>query len=156
MRRKDREITDINDIFSIIEKCDCCRIAFNDEKFPYIIPMNFGIGFENNNITLYFHCASEGRKLDLIKRNPNVSFEMDCSHKLLTGDVACDYSMEYESVIGNGVATIVNENKIHALNYIMNKFSDSEDFSYDENYLKAVTVFKIDVCNVSAKRLKRK
>lgn len=156
MRRKDREITDINDIISIIEKCDCCRVAIYDEKYPYIIPLNFGLKYENNKITLYFHCANEGKKLDLIKRNPNVSFEMDCSHKLLVGETACDYSMEYESVIGSGVATIVNENKADVLTHLMKNYSDEKSFHYDENVLKAVTVFKIDVSEITAKRLKRK
>lgn len=156
MRRKDREITDINDIISIIKKCDCCRIAFFDDKFPYIVPMNFGMNYVNNKITLYFHCANEGKKLDLIERNPNVSFEMDCSHKLLVGEVACDYSMEYESVIGSGVATIANENKIEALTHLMKNYSDEKRFHFDENVLKAVTVFKIDVSEITSKRLKRK
>ena len=156
MRRKDREITDINDIISIIKKCDCCRIALFDEKYPYIIPLNFGMNYENNKITLFFHCANEGKKLDLIKQNPNVSFEMDCSHKLLAGETACAYSMEYESVIGSGFATIINENKAEVLTHLMRNYSDEKNFHFDENVLKAVTVFKIDVSEITAKRLKRK
>ena len=42
MRRKDREITDFNEIINIIKKCDVCRIALNDKDFPYIVPLNFG------------------------------------------------------------------------------------------------------------------
>lgn len=156
MRRKDREITDINDIISIIKKCDCCRVALFDEKYPYIIPLNFGMNYKNNKITLFFHCANEGKKLELIKRNPNVSFEMDCSHKLLVGETACDYSMEYESVIGSGIATIINENKADVLTHLMKNYSDEKNFNFDENVLKAVTVFKIDVNEITAKRLKRK
>jgi nitroimidazol reductase NimA-like FMN-containing flavoprotein (pyridoxamine 5'-phosphate oxidase superfamily) len=152
MRRKDREITDINEIISVMEKCDCCRIAFFDDEFPCIVPMNFGMSYDDNNIVLYFHCAGEGKKIDLIKSNPNVSFEMDCSHKLITGDVACNYSMEFESVVGTGVASFVMDNKIEALNYIMRKHSDADRFTYNEKYLKAVTIFKIDVKSITGKR----
>ncbi|MCI9135355.1 MAG: pyridoxamine 5'-phosphate oxidase family protein, partial [Lachnospiraceae bacterium] len=40
MRRKDREITDFQEILEIIRKCDVCRIALNDEEFPYMVPLN--------------------------------------------------------------------------------------------------------------------
>ena len=43
MRRKDREITDFDEIVSIIKRCDVCRLALNDEEFPYIVPLNFGL-----------------------------------------------------------------------------------------------------------------
>lgn len=154
MRRKDREITDFNEIIKIIEKCDVCRIAFYDKEYPYIVPMNFGTVIENNKIELYFHCASTGKKLDLIKENSSISFEMDCNHKLITGEKACDYTMEYESVIGSGIALIDGVDKLKALDAILNKYSQHKTISYDEKWLKAVTVFKIDVNNITGKRLK--
>lgn len=43
MRRKDREITDFDEIVAIMRKCDVCRIAVNDGDTPYIVPMNFGL-----------------------------------------------------------------------------------------------------------------
>ena len=59
MRRKDREITDIKDIKNIIDRCDICRIALNDDGYPYILPLNFGVDAENESLTLYFHSALE-------------------------------------------------------------------------------------------------
>ena len=58
MRRKDREITDKQAIYDIIKKCDVCRIAFFDETFPYIVPLNFGVTFENDTFSFYFHGAN--------------------------------------------------------------------------------------------------
>ena len=58
MRRKDREITDYNAILEIMKKCDVCRIAFFNEKYPYIIPLNFGVLLRDNNFKLYFHGAN--------------------------------------------------------------------------------------------------
>lgn len=155
MRRKDREITEVNEIISVIEKCDCCRIAFNDDDYPYIVPMNFGFKCENNIIELYFHCAGEGKKTDLILKNPKVAFEMDCSHKLITGENACDYTMEYESVIGFGSASFIDENKAQALDIIMRKYSSQTEFKYDEKRLGAVRIFKITVKSITGKRLKK-
>lgn len=155
MRRKDREVIDIAEIFEIIKKCNCCRLAFFDEEYPYIVPMNFGASFDNNKIVLYFHCANKGKKLDLINVNSNVSFEMDCSHKLITGDIACDYSMEYESVMGNGVVSFINENKVEALTLLMKSYSKRKDFAFSEKELSAVTIFKIEVVNITGKKFKK-
>ena len=156
MRRNDREIIDRNEIVDIIKKCDVCRLAFFDDEFPYIVPMNFGFDYQNGEIILFFHCASEGKKLEVIKANNHVCFEMDCSHKLIEGKLACDYTMEFESVIGNGmIETIENNNKIQALTVIMQKYSDSHDFEFEEKYVNAVTVLKLSVKNITAKRLKK-
>ena len=46
MRRKDRQITEFNEIIEIIKKCDVCRIALNDKDFPYIVPLNFGLDIQ--------------------------------------------------------------------------------------------------------------
>jgi len=62
MRRKDREITQPEQIYEIIKKCDVCRIAFFDKDFPYIVPVNFGATFENGVFILYFHGADAGKK----------------------------------------------------------------------------------------------
>ena len=40
MRRKDREITDFQELVRIMEQCDVCRIALNGGGFPYIVPLH--------------------------------------------------------------------------------------------------------------------
>ena len=69
MRRKDREITDFDEMMKIIAKCDTCRLALFDDEFPYIVPLNFGTNVEEGQLYLYFHSAKEGTKLDLIRKN---------------------------------------------------------------------------------------
>lgn len=84
MRRKDREITAFDEIMKIIAKCDTCRVAMFDETFPYIIPLNFGTDLEDTQLYLYFHGAKIGKKIDLMKQNKNVSFEVaSCSFYFL-------------------------------------------------------------------------
>lgn len=109
MRRSDREITDKAEIIEIIEKCDVCRLALSDNNVPYVVPMNYGYEYTEGKLTLYFHGAKEGKKLEVINNNPLACFEMDCSHKLMEADEACDYTMEYESVIGNGIISLCSE-----------------------------------------------
>ena len=156
MRRKDREITDISEILNIIKKCDTIRLAFFDDEYPYIIPMNFGISCEEDKISFYFHSASEGTKLDLLKKCNKVGFELDCEHKLIKGEKACDYTMEFESVCGNGTISIVSdEEKKLALDFIMKQYENKDSFNYDEKYINLVTILKLSVDNITGKRLKR-
>lgn len=91
MRRRDREITDREKMLEIVAECDCCRLGLVDNGEAYIVPMNFGFEDAGSALTLYFHCAAEGRKLDLIGSGADVSFEMDCSHALRAADIACAF-----------------------------------------------------------------
>jgi nitroimidazol reductase NimA-like FMN-containing flavoprotein (pyridoxamine 5'-phosphate oxidase superfamily) len=153
MRRKDREVTDINEIMSIMKKCSVCSLAFFDEQYPYIVPMNFGFSFDNDVITLYFHGANTGKKLDLLNKNNRVAFEMHCSGKLNEGENACNYSMEYESVCGTGSAEILSDSeKLTAFKIFMGQYTDRADLSYNENAVKVTTLFKVTVNNISGKR----
>jgi len=155
MRRKEREISNMKEIIELIKKCDVCRLAFFDEEYPYIIPMNFGFVSKGTDIELYFHGATVGKKLSLIRSNPKVGFEMDCSHKLIAGEKACDYTMEYESICGDGLIELLEENqKIIALTHLMKQYSDKVSFEFDPNHLKAITVFKLKVHHITGKRLK--
>lgn len=157
MRRKDREIIDLNDILSIIKKCDVCRIALFDETFPYIVPLNFGLEVDREQIVLYFHSAGIGKKIDLIKACNKVAFEMDCEHRLVTGEISCHYTMEYESVCGNGEMTIVEDKeKLKALKCLMKQYVDADSFEFDEKSVQAVTVLKLTVQSITGKRLNKK
>ena len=120
MRRTDREIRDFDELTAIIARCDVCRLAFNDDEVPYILPLNFGEAVEDGLLRLYFHGAAEGRKYELLRRNPQVAFACDCGHRLVT-DAARGYcTMEYESVIGRGRLELVPESeKEHGLSVLM-------------------------------------
>lgn len=156
MRRKDREITDVNEMLAIMKKCDSCSIAFYDDEYPYIVPLNFGVLLVDGQFELYFHGAHTGMKLELLKKNNHVAFEMNCSHKLLLEEKACNSTMEYESVCGNGIMEILaDDEKIHALTVLMNQYQSDKRHEFSENELKAVTVLKLNVKSISGKRSKR-
>ena len=80
MRRANREIKDPLELEEILRTCDSCRIAIHAGTFPYIIALNYGYEYENGALTLYFHSANQGRKLDLLREDPHVGFQMDCDH----------------------------------------------------------------------------
>ena len=98
MRRSDREVKEFKDIVAIMEKCDVCRIALNNNGYPYILPLNFGMDIKEDKIELYFHGAMEGTKYELIKKDNRASFEMDCEHKLVTEMERGSCTMEYENI----------------------------------------------------------
>ncbi|KZX15313.1 pyridoxamine 5'-phosphate oxidase [Methanobrevibacter cuticularis] len=118
MRKNNRHIKDINEILDIIEKCNVCSLAIFDKEYPYIIPLNFGHNYEDNELYFYFHGANDGKKLELIDSNNKVAFEMNCSNNLISGKFPCKFTMEYESVCGNGEIEILKEeDKIEGLKY---------------------------------------
>lgn len=153
MRRKDREITDFAKIQQIILNCNCCRIGFNDDGNVYIVPLNFGYLFENEKHIFYFHSAKDGRKIELIKQNPYVGFELDTNYKLNTADIACAYSARFQSIIGDGEISFIenSDEKIKGLTEIMKHNTGKIEWTFSEEILKEVCVFKLIVKNLSCK-----
>lgn len=157
MRRKDREVTETSEIIEIMKKCDSCSVAFFDEDYPYLIPMNFGVEHIDGVITLYFHSAKFGKKLDLLRKNGRVAFEMSCSHQLVAGESPCSYTMEYESVCGNGHMEILDhDHKIKALSLLMSQYVEEQTLNFDKGALENVVVMSITVNELQGKRLMRK
>lgn len=159
MRRKEREVTCTEEILEILEACKVCRLGLCEEGKVYIVPMNYGYIFRDGRISLYFHCAKEGRKLDVIGKNNNVGIEMDCRHELVEGKFACQYSYYFASIIGNGTAEVVEEpgEKQRALGLIMKHQAgrDFEEFETNPNLEKAVAILRVDVEEYTCKQHKR-
>lgn len=157
MRRKDREVTDPAKIQDIIQRCDCCRIGFNDNGEVYIVPLNFGYVCQDGQYTLYFHGASAGRKYELAQGNPSVGFEMDTNYLLHTGgqspEVASNYTARFQSVIGNGRFSLVTDEaeKLEGLQLLMLHATGKKDWEIEPMMLKAVAVFKLEVTQLSCK-----
>lgn len=102
MRRKERQVTNPAEIRAVIDRCKVLRLGLNAAGAPYIVPMNFGWEMTDGLPVFYLHCANEGRKIDLLRADPRVGFEMDGAHGLREGQTPCAYSYFYESVVGSG------------------------------------------------------
>ncbi|MDP4222450.1 MAG: pyridoxamine 5'-phosphate oxidase family protein [Bacteroidota bacterium] len=152
MKKKEREISEIGEIESIVKKADVCRVAMSNNDVPYIVTMNFGYS-DRISRRLWFHCAAEGRKLDMIRKNNLVCFELDTDHQLFGGEKACDFGMKYSSVVGWGRIEILTDNneKIEGLNYIMAHYSDRTGFSYRQETLDKTVVLRLDIIEMSGK-----
>lgn len=154
MRRKDRQITDVNEIAEILKRADVLRVAFNDGKYPYILPVNFGFDMEAGKLTLYFHGAKEGYKHAVIANDPHVAFETDNMHALLlpVGEASCTASFAYESVIGQGVIEKVSGDEKDALLTAILAHYDIEKKQWNPGHYENTVVYKITAESYTAKR----
>lgn len=158
MRRKDREITDMNRIMEILKKEDVCCVAFQDEPYPYLIPLNYGAQMEDGKPVLYFHGAAAGTKLEMIKRNPHVSFTVFGNNRITVyADMACKSTTSFDSVCGSGRAVIVAEDeKRKGLAVLMNHMNRTaetlfDETSFPEGAVSGTAVWKIVVDTVVGK-----
>ena len=144
-----REITDINEIEGIIRRASICRIGLVDGDEPYLVPVCFG--YERS--ALYFHGALAGRKVELIRKNSKVCFEIDTDVEIVNVETLCDAVVKYRSVIGVGRAYILenDEEKSHGLNLIMRQYTKG-DFSFPKSELDKTLVVKVDIESITGKK----
>ncbi|MDR2494792.1 MAG: pyridoxamine 5'-phosphate oxidase family protein [Spirochaetaceae bacterium] len=109
MRRKDREITDIDAIIRIIDRCKVCRLGLSDNAVPYVVPLNYGYAFTNGELTLFFHGAPLGRKVTMIRANPEACFEIDRPVGVVKAGTVCACGYAFKSVIGFGEIRILED-----------------------------------------------
>lgn len=153
MRRKDREITDIDKILNITEKAKILRLGLFDKDYPYVVPLHYGYEFADSRLVFYMHSAKEGHKLELIASNPHVCVELDCDVELISGgEVPCMYGSSFASVIGRGVAEIVSDEqeKIKGLSLLM-KHQTGRDFEINSQMAATVAVIRVTLKEFTAK-----
>ncbi len=152
MRRHEQEITDREIIEEILQRAPICRIALADNNVPYIVPVCFG--YKDGSI--YVHSSRYGRKMEIIERNNNVCFEVDVDVETVPAEIACKWSVKYKSVIGFGKASVVDdhEQKISALNIVMEHYSGKSAHQYDASPLQLAAIIKIQIESMTGKRSK--
>lgn len=152
MTRRERQVTDINEILKILDNSKVLHLGLVDGDEPYVVPMNYGYTYENDKLTIWLHCARQGRKLDVMRVNPKVFFEMEYGITPFEGEVACKYGITYSSLMGRGTAEIIEdvETKKLALSALM-KTQTGKDFQFEDRMAEVVGVVRIDVIEFTAK-----
>ena len=153
MTRREREVTDIDEILGILDRAKIVHVGMIDGDMPYVVPMNYGYTYKDGKLTLYLHGAKSGRKLDIIRANPKVFIEIDTDLVPFEGKTACHYGVGYSSVMGEGVAELVEdaEGKKEGLSILM-KTQTGKDFEFNDRMVSVVTVIKIHVEDFTAKK----
>lgn len=152
MTKRERQITDEARIEKILDAAKVLRLGLAVDNEPYVVPMNYGYKKENGKLVLYLHSAVKGKKLDMIRANPGVFFELDCGLAPFEGEKPCQYGLAYSSVMGRGKASIVEDvqEKMEAMTVLM-KTQTGKDFSFNERLVSIVAVIRIDVEEYTAK-----
>ena len=154
MRRKDREIKDREAVETILREADACRLGFAVENVPYIVTLNFGYTWEGEFPRLYFHCAREGRKLDMMRQNPRVCFELDAEHELVTGPAPCDYGMQFASLVGYGSLRKLGreDERRRALELLMRHYGWKGEGDFQPGPLASTCLLELEVEELCGKR----
>jgi nitroimidazol reductase NimA-like FMN-containing flavoprotein (pyridoxamine 5'-phosphate oxidase superfamily) len=149
MRRKEREITDRKEIDEILGLAKVMHLALSDNDRPFLVP----VFFVYDGTSIYFHSAKAGTKIEILKKNQNVCFEVSIDHGVVESDVACDFEAKHRTVIGFGKAEFVEseEEKIHALNQIVALFTDKK-FEFPKGNLQATAIIRIQIDSIKGKK----
>jgi nitroimidazol reductase NimA-like FMN-containing flavoprotein (pyridoxamine 5'-phosphate oxidase superfamily) len=150
MRKTNQEITDKSILEEILINSKICRIAMIDNGLPYILPFNFG--FHENCI--YIHSAPAGKKIDLLKENPLVCFEVEQQVDIVEDEVACKWSTLYRSVIGYGNVEIVTdfEEKKRGLEIIMTQHGFKGKMEFDPKEVEFIVILKLTISSMTGKQ----
>lgn len=152
MRRKDREVTDFQTVKYILDSSKVLHLGLSDCGKPYIVPMNYGYKLQDGKLEFYVHSALEGRKIEIIKQNPECCAQLECNTALKEGEIACKYGYSFYSLEGFGKITILSNpsDKIEALKNLM-KLQTGKDFDFTNEMVESVLVLRIKCDSFTAK-----
>ena len=150
LRRADKEITDPGALEALLQRAEVCRLGMCDGSRPYVIPMSYGY----RGGVLYFHSFRTGRKIDILKNNPAVCFEIDLDLRLRPSDSICNLGFRYRSILGFGEAVFIADpdKKREALHIIAERYTDSKQEIPDRE-LDKVTVFSVRIDHMTGKKV---
>jgi hypothetical protein len=150
MRRKDKEITDRKIIEQLLAGSDICRIAMIDRDRPYMVPLNYG--YADN--ALYFHSASTGKKIELLKQNGRVCFEIENHNEIIRDEIPCEWTSRYRSLIGYGTIEFItgHEEKKKGLDVIMSHYGKTGKNDYKDNHIQNIIILKLNIEEISGKQ----
>jgi uncharacterized protein len=154
MRRTDKEITDQTLISQIIEKAQICRLGLAKDNLPYLLPVSFGY----DGTAIYFHTATEGRKIEFLTANDRVCFEFEHGVQLIRNDSnPCQWTFSFQSVIGYGTVRELTElpERTAGLNQMMKHYS-GRAWPFTAEDIEAIRVWRIAIESLTGKQSKDK
>ena len=148
MRKKEREIKDKAVLDQMLMQSRICRLGLFDGQWPYVVPVN--MGYEPGRI--YFHSSKKGKKMEILRDNPNVCFEIDADVEIVTGERPCDWTTYYKSIIGFGTAVMVEDEaeKLAGLKTIMRRHGGPVE-GFKAEVVPVTAVVRIDIASMTGK-----
>jgi nitroimidazol reductase NimA-like FMN-containing flavoprotein (pyridoxamine 5'-phosphate oxidase superfamily) len=150
MRRKEKEITNPSELEEILHKAHICHLGLIDDEMPYVIPVHYGY-YQGQ---LFIHSANEGKKIDLLKKNPKVCFEIELDHQIHNTGIPCNWSTTYKSVIGYGKAEILKDfnEKIIALSKLIDHYAPGTVYDFSKKNVDNVTIICVTIDHMTGKK----
>ncbi len=145
MRKAERAINDFGEKVALLARCDTIRLGLRGDEFPYVVPLSFGFEVKGERVIIYFHCAKEGKKVELIKADPRVCVEAD----ILNGyrDTGKSVTADYESIIGFGLCK-----QVFGLDLLLEHCKVLNRSAMQCASLNVTAVYKIELFSFTGKR----
>lgn len=149
MRRSDKLVTQTEAIAAIFAAGTVCQLAFADQPVPYLVSLNYAY----HHGALYFHSASEGRKIELMQSTQAVAFTVVRNLGLIKGQNGCTWTTRFQSVVGSGALTLFDNlaDKRRGLEFFMGHYSDDE-FTFPGAMIEKTAVFRLDIDEMTVKQ----
>lgn len=150
MRRKEKEITDLELISEIIRDSDVCRLGLAKDNAPYIVPLSFGY----DGTAIYFHTARTGKKIDYMEASKAVCFEFERGVQPLPHPTdPCEWTFSFQTVIGYGTIHELKalDEKAYGLDQVVRHYS-GKPWEPGERSIANLRVWKIAIERVSGKQ----
>lgn len=150
MRKTQQEIKDPKVLEEILSGATICRMALMDGELPYIVPVNYGY----RNGSLFIHSAPEGKKIELLKKQNQVCFEVEDAAEILKGERACSWTTRYRSVIGYGILEILSDalSKQQGLEVIMAQHGAPDQIEFDPGNMDRMVILKLTITSMTGKK----
>lgn len=158
MSKKDT-VTDIPTINHVLDQCETIHLGLRDGERVYVVPVHFAYEEHQGHYTFYFHGGPHGRRYELVKKTHYAAFELNSGQQLQDGgSVACNWSANYASVLGEGHVDLLesNQDKLAALKLMMKQYAGRTDFEFPEEHLQYVQVYKLTATELSCRVHRKK
>lgn len=149
MRYQEREITDRVILEELLHQGTILYLGMCEGERPYVLPLSYGYDGQ----AIYIHSSLEGRKVDILSINPQVSFVIEPLRELNTADRSCKWGYRYRSVVGEGIITQVvdPEAKATALDVLMHQHGGTGG-DYGSKALAHTLILRLEITNLSGKQ----
>ena len=150
MRKTNQEIRDRQVLQEILQGAVICRIAMMDGDRPYILPVNYGY----SEGCLFIHSAPEGKKIDLLRKNRQVCFEVEDRPEVIKGERACDWTTRYRSVVGYGEVEILTDEAgmRRGMEIIMAQHGAPDLIDFNQRNLDRMVILKLRITSMTGKK----
>lgn len=157
MRRRDREISDPAELREILDANNCAVLSMCDGGEPYGVMMNYAPVYEGNQITMIFHSAAAGRKVDCLRRNPAVSIlinDFGRTRVIDAGARGFDWTTHYRSVVLTGNVRFIDDfaERRPVAERFMRHYYHGGPIDIPDAALRATLFFEVKVERITGKQ----